>query len=188
MTTTTREQVRADHRESATVAAWPAYRIFAVALGFQLFHLLEHVVQVAQGKFLGIKPAHGILGSFFDLEWVHFIYNWGLFVLLIVATVAVVREGKIRPPLGWLFLGATLAVQSYHVLEHTVKIYQHISTGADPAPGILGQIYDIIWLHFTFNVIVTATMIAAFVWLGLYGEWAPGFRSAVRRLVRRQAS
>lgn len=187
MTTTTREQVRADHRESTRVAAWPSYRIFAVALGFQLFHLLEHIVQVAQGKFLGIKPAHGILGSFFDLEWVHFIYNWGLYALLIVATIAVIREGKIRPPLGWLFLGATIAVQSYHVVEHTVKIYQHITTGADPAPGILGQIFDLIWLHFWFNVIVTVGMIGAFIGLGLYGEFKPGFNTAVRRLVRRPA-
>ena len=36
--------------------------------------------------------------------------------------------------------GAALAVQSYHVLEHTVKIIQHVSTGIDPAPGILGQV------------------------------------------------
>ena len=160
----------ASARGTAT-AAWPAATIFAAALVVQLFHLLEHVVQVAQGKFLGIKPAHGLLGSFFDLEWVHFIYNWGLFAILIVATIAVLREGRTRPAVGWLALGAALAVQTYHVLEHAVKIYQHITTGIDPAPGILGQIYDLIWLHFDINVIVTAAMVAAFFGLGLNREW-----------------
>jgi uncharacterized membrane protein YwaF len=146
-----------------------------LALVLQVFHDLEHIAQVAQGKFLGIKPAHGILGSLFDLEWVHFFYNWGLYALLLVATLAVVRERRIRPPLGWLFLGATLAVQSYHVLEHTVKLAQHLSTGIDPAPGILGQIYDLIWLHFDFNVIVTICMVGAFIGLGLAREvaWLP---------------
>ena len=172
MSTTATEVTRA----LPSPAVWSTGRIFAIALVFQLVHMLEHVVQVAQGKFLGIKPAHGILGSFFDLEWVHFLYNWGLYALLIVATVAVVRERRVHPPVGWLFLGATLAVQSYHVLEHTVKIIQHISTGIDPAPGILGQIYDLIWLHFDFNVIVTVGMVGAFVGLGLSREVSWSFR------------
>jgi hypothetical protein len=162
---------RTGSNRGAVTAAWPAATIFAAALVVQLFHLLEHVVQVAQGKFLGIKPAHGLLGSFFDLEWVHFIYNWGLYAILVVATIAVLRESRVRPPLGWLALGAALAVQTYHVLEHTVKIVQHVSTGIDPAPGILGQIYDLIWLHFDINVVVTAAMVAAFYWLGLNREW-----------------
>jgi len=183
--TTARGQVGSTSGEAAAVGVWPASRIFAAALVLQLFHLLEHVVQVAQGKFLGIKPAHGILGSFFDLEWVHFLYNWGLFIALIVATIAVMRERRIRPPVGWLVLGATLAVQSYHVVEHTVKIVQHVTTGIDPAPGILGQIFDLIWLHFDFNLIVTLLMIGAFVWLGLYAEVAPGARSGLSRLLRR---
>ena len=170
MAVTTREQEFARDKTARTAPAWSTARIFAVALGLQLFHLLEHVVQVAQAKFLNIKPAHGILGSFFDLEWVHFIYNWGLFALLIVATIAVIRDNRVRPPLGWLFLGATLAVQAYHVLEHTVKIIQHVSTGIDPAPGILGQIYDLIWLHFDFNVLVTVLMIGSFYALGLRRE------------------
>ena len=180
MTTATRGTVKVEDRDSAMVGAWPAAKIFGVALGLQLFHLLEHVVQVAQGKFLGIKPAHGILGSFFDLEWVHFLYNWGLFLLLVVATIAVVREKKVRNPIGWMFLGATLAVQTYHTLEHNVKIYQHITTGIDPAPGILGQIFDLIWLHFDFNLIVTICMIGAFVYLGLAKEVTPGLKKFFR--------
>jgi hypothetical protein len=163
---------------------WPAAYIFAFALALQLFHQLEHFVQVAQAKFLGIKPAHGILGSFVDLEWVHFVYNSGLLILLLLATAAVLRDRRVRPPVGWLFLGGTLAVQTYHQLEHVAKIVQHVQTGADPAPGILGFVVDLVWLHFTINAVVTILMIGAFYYLGLFQEVRPAGRAAVAVLVR----
>ena len=166
------------------ITRWPTSQIFAAALALQLFHQLEHVVQVAQAKFLGIKPAHGLLGSWVDLEWVHFVYNNGLYVLLVLATLAVLRERRVRPPIGWLWLGAVLAVQTYHVFEHVVKIAQHLSTGADPAPGILGFVIDLVWLHFAINLVVTVCMIGAFVGLGMLQEVLPSARTAARALVR----
>lgn len=160
------------------IQPWAAWQIFGAALALQLFHQLEHVVQVAQAKLLGIKPAHGILGSLVDLEWVHFVYNNGLYILLVIATVAVLRDRRIRPPVGWLWLGATLAVQTYHVFEHIVKIAQHLTTGADPAPGILGFVIDLVWLHFSINMVVTICMIGAFVSLGMYHEFRPSAQAA----------
>ena len=160
------------------IQLWSPARIFGAALALQLFHQLEHVVQLAQAKVLNIKPAHGILGSFVDLEWVHFVYNNGLYVLLLVATATLLSDRRIRPPAGWLWLGATLAIQTYHVFEHVVKIAQHLTTGADPAPGILGFVVDLVWLHFTINLAVTACMIGAFVRLGLWHELQPGVRAA----------
>ena len=159
------------------IQSWEAWRIFAAALALQLFHQLEHVVQVAQAKVFGIKPAHGILGSIVDLEWVHFVYNSGLYILLVIATVLLLRDRRIRPPVGWLWLGAALAVQTYHVFEHVVKIAQHVTTGADPAPGILGFVIDLVWLHFSINLAVTVCMIGAFVGLGMYKEFRPAARS-----------
>src|SRR5688500_738396 len=147
---------------------WPTAQIFAAALALQLFHMLEHFVQVAQAKVLGIRPAHGILGSWIDLEWVHFVYNAGLFVLLVLSTLTVLRDPRIRPPAGWLWLGGVLAVQTYHTVEHIVKITQHLQTGADPAPGILGFVIDLAWLHFIFNALVTIGMVGAFFKLGFY--------------------
>lgn len=164
------------------IQSWDAWRIFAAALALQLFHQLEHVVQVAQAKVFGIKPAHGILGSLVDLEWVHFVYNNGLYILMVIATVIVLRDRRIRPPIGWLWLGAALAVQTYHVFEHVVKIAQHITTGADPAPGILGFVVDLVWLHFSINLAVTVCMIGAFVGLGMYKEFRPAARS-IRQVV-----
>jgi hypothetical protein len=173
-------------RSLSDVTTWPASSIFLVALALQLFHQLEHVVQVAQAKVLGIKPAHGILGSLVDLEWVHFVYNSGLYILLLIAAAALLRDNRIRPPLGWLWLGGVLAVQTYHVLEHVVKIVQHVQTGADPAPGILGFTIDLVWLHFTINAIVTIAMIFAFYTLGLNRDAAPTGRAIARTLVRPQ--
>ena len=63
MRTNAGELLRSDALRSTSTPVWSTARIFVLALVLQLFHLLEHVVQVAQGKFLGIKPAHGILGS-----------------------------------------------------------------------------------------------------------------------------
>jgi hypothetical protein len=185
MSSATESLRRADRGQARAVARmWPASYIFAFALALQLFHQLEHFVQVAQAKFLGIKPAHGILGSVVDLEWVHFVYNSGLLILLLLATVAVLRDRRVRPPVGWLFLGATLAVQTYHQLEHVAKIVQHVQTGADPAPGILGFVIDLVWLHFTINAVVTVCMIGAFYSLGLYQEVLPAGRAAAAVLVR----
>ena len=178
---TTTEGIDGDRTaDDAAMTRRSAAPIFAVALTIQSFHMLEHVVQVVQAKFLGIKPAHGLLGSIVDHEWVHFVYNMGLYALLILGTVALLREGRTRTPAGWLWLGAALAVQSYHSIEHIVKIVQHVRTGADPAPGILGQIFDLIWLHFTFNAIVTICMVGAFVGLGLHREVAPAVRAGLR--------
>jgi len=37
--------------------------------------MVEHVAQVIQKFLLGFDKAHGLLGSAFDFEWVHFIYK-----------------------------------------------------------------------------------------------------------------
>jgi hypothetical protein len=146
----------------------PAALIFALALVVQSLHQVEHTAQLLQSEVLRIRPAHGLFGSIFDLEWVHVAYNGGLYLVLLLTTVALLRGAAARPPLGWLLLGALLAVQTYHVIEHTVKIIQHVETGADPAPGILGRIFDLIWLHFSINVIVLGLMAGAFLALGLH--------------------
>jgi hypothetical protein len=112
------------------------------------------------------------------------VYNAGLFVLLVLSTLTVLRDPRIRPPAGWLWLGGVLAVQTYHTFEHIVKITQHLQTGADPAPGILGFVIDLVWLHFIFNALVTIGMVGAFFKLGFYHELQPSAQVATRRLAR----
>lgn len=38
----------------------------------QAAHMVEHVAQVVQKFLLRMSEAHGLLGSIFDVEWVHF--------------------------------------------------------------------------------------------------------------------
>ncbi|HVA85628.1 MAG TPA: hypothetical protein VNF73_04820 [Candidatus Saccharimonadales bacterium] len=64
-----------------------------------------------------------------------------------------------RSRAGWRWLAAALVSQSYHELEHVVKIAQRIQSGIDPAPGMLGNFFNLIWLHFTFNPILTVLMV-----------------------------
>jgi len=70
-----------------------------------------------------------------------------------------------RSRAGWRRLAAALVFQSYHELGHVVKIAQHMKiaqhtqSGIDLAPGILGNFFNLIWLHSTFNRILTVLMV-----------------------------
>lgn len=119
--------------------------------------MVEHILQVMQ-KSLDISPAHGLIGAF-NLEWVHFIYNAVYLILLgvlfVVVAVKRVFPSRIpsRVPLLSFFLFLVI-VQGYHVVEHTVKLQQHLATGLQGTPGILGAHIDLIWFHFFLNLSV----------------------------------
>jgi hypothetical protein len=66
---------------------------------------------------------------------------------------------------AWLvlgLLGLALAGQAYHSLEHVVKIVQFLETGRNGTPGVLGQWIPVVWLHFAFNTLIYAPLLAAF--------------------------
>jgi parallel beta-helix repeat protein len=136
----------------------------AVGLAIQTFHMGEHFVQVFRVHFDGVPSRGGIVGSVVDTEWVHFAYN-----LAVLTGVVAVIAARFR---GWhpsghadigdgLLVVATL-IQSYHVVEHSVKLTQHIVTGAKVNPGILGGPIDLVWLHFVINLAVYAGLAGAF--------------------------
>lgn len=116
----------------------------------------EHLVQMAQVYWWAMprSQSHGVLGEIFDLEWVHLAYNSLFLAGLVVPFVLrgrVLRE-RARGPVWSLFVaGAT--IQAYHEIEHFVKIGQHLN-GATPAPGILGSLVDLVFLHLMFNLVV----------------------------------
>ena len=134
-------------------------------LGFaaQSFHMLEHVVQVVQVYVFDGERRSGLLGSAVDTESVHFIYN----VAVLAFMVWVWR--RLRPRMGspsagerrWLpwFFAATV-IQAYHLLEHGVKMYQHLAIGLDPAPGLVGGRLGLVWFHFGINLAVYAGLAA----------------------------
>ncbi|MDP9405752.1 MAG: hypothetical protein M3O86_04000, partial [Actinomycetota bacterium] len=60
---------------------------------------------------------------------------------------------------SWLL--AALAIQSYHVVEHVVKVSQHLRLGVATAPGLLGGRVGLVAFHFAVNLAVTAGLVPA---------------------------
>lgn len=164
--TAARNGVRLDERECAVVLGG--------ALVIQALHMVEHVAQVIQKFALHVSKPHGIIGVL-DLEWVHFFYNAGL--LLLLAYLAVRHSGIIRRKGGgaMIVFYATLVWQSYHMVEHVVKILQHIETGLQGTPGVLGTTLNVILLHFYMNLGVLVGVGVSFFWLGMHRQLLAAF-------------
>jgi hypothetical protein len=158
------------------VLSRPSVRlVFAtlVLVLIQTGHMAEHLAQVTQKFTLALKPAHGLVGAA-DLEWVHVFYNSAVLIAMAVLFVGAGfhRRGSwpwTRPVLVYVF-GATLALQSYHMVEHVVKIRQHIETGIQGTPGILGPFFDIALLHYYLNVIVYLPIVLVFLGYGMHHD------------------
>ncbi len=138
--------------------------LFTGLLAVMLAHELEHVVQVAQKDVVGAtcpNDCRGALGFIFDVEWVHFAYNVSIFA----AVGALVAVFRLREP----FLLAGLALQGYHVVEHSLKLEQWLTNGhRSPTPGLLGQHVSLVELHFVFNSAVFVLVTAGYFRLGLH--------------------
>jgi hypothetical protein len=160
---------QANARRVATTAIPAA---LAVGLVIQTFHMGEHFVQVFRVHFDGVPSKGGIVGSVVDTEWVHFTYNLAVLVGL-AAVVAARFRGWVprgRVDIGDGLLAVATLMQSYHVVEHSVKLTQHLVTGAKVNPGILGGPIDLVWLHFVINLAVYAGFAGALL---AYQWWRP---------------
>lgn len=140
----------------------------------QTFHMLEHGVQVFQVYVADAETRSGLVGSVADTEWVHFLYNTGVLAFLVWAWWAL---GRASPALGRPassgFLLAALVIQVYHQVEHTTKLIQHLGTGVDPAPGLIGHVVDLVWFHYGINLAVYAGIAVALApWLS---DWIRGW-------------
>jgi hypothetical protein len=131
-------------------------RLFPIVVLVMAAHEAEHVAQVTQQNALENScPVHcrGALGFIFDIEWVHFAYNTT--ILIALAAFAYFLRNK------WLI--AALAVQSYHEIEHIVRLDQWFASGHKaPQPGIIGAHVDLIQLHAALNTIVFVLVLVAF--------------------------
>ncbi len=161
-----------------------ANAFFAVLVAVMAGHESEHVAQVLQKDALARNCARGdcrgLLGFIFDLEWIHFVYNASILAALVVLLVSYrlwERRWRDVAPLWTLFLLTGIAVQGYHVVEHTAKIVQWTSNGhVAPTPGLLGkplgpphgQNFSLIELHFAFNTVVFVLVLAGFFGLGIH--------------------
>lgn len=141
--------------------------IFMATVVIQSLHMVEHIAQVIQKFGLGWKEAHGIIGVL-DLEWVHFIYNTALLITLYILFFKYSRLLKAGGNVLYGIFVADVVLQSYHVIEHLVKINQHLQTGQQGTPGILGNFVNPILFHFWMNLAVLALITIPFVGLRIY--------------------
>ncbi len=61
-------------------------------------------------------------------------------------------------------LAAALVIQAAHVVEHVAQVVQKFVLGYTVAPGFLGSVFDLEWVHFTFNTALELALIVIFVW------------------------
>lgn len=129
---------RADARRYGRTAM-----LLSALLVAQGFHAVEHIAQWTQYHLLGwtARASTGLLSPA-NAEWVHFVWNW-LVVLVVLALVA----GGMRNIWAWLLLAWALA----HTFEHTYLMVRHLlvlnelgqlgvrGITAQGLPGILGR-------------------------------------------------
>lgn len=142
--------------------------LLLVSLAVQSFHMLEHMLQVYRVHVDGVPSKGGIVGPAVEAEWIHFFYNTTVFVG--IAAVATARARGWSPgrdlPRGDALLGTAVVFQGYHVVEHSTKLIQHLTTGSKVNPGIAGAFVDLPLFHYGLNIIVyVAFLSAAIVYL-----------------------
>lgn len=146
------------------------------ALVLQGLHFVEHIAQVTQRFFLDLPEAHGILGAALDTEWVHFAYNLALLVSLwgLLFAYRLHHEPTWTERSRWYHLALlfTATLQLYHMVEHVVKVAQHVTTACASCPGLLGATVNLVWLHFFINLLVLVPMAVAVIGFALAGTSA----------------
>jgi hypothetical protein len=139
--------------------------LFTLLLAVMAGHESEHVAQILQKDALAApcpNDCRGLLGFVFDLEWVHFLYNTSIELVLVGL---IVGFGLWREPL----LLSAAGVQGYHVVEHSEKLAQWFANGRhSPTPGILGHHFSLVELHFALNSLVFLLVVGGYLSLGLH--------------------
>ncbi len=157
-----RRRRRLAGRGGRTVASG-AVAVLLAGFVVQSFHMVEHVVQVIQVYVQDAQVRRGLAGAAFDTEWVHFGYNLAVLLFLVWAWRMTARlDPAWRPAAaGYGFVLSALVIQTYHLAEHVAKILQHVTSGLDPAPGLIGDQFGLVWFHFGINLAVYAGFVIA---------------------------
>jgi hypothetical protein len=148
------------------------YFMTAVVL-IQGGHVVEHVIQLVQVFVLAVpeEEALGLLGYVVQFngteEWLHLGYN-SFYLLALYALI--LPLWRITPAvLSWwgfaFYIGASVWIETWHIVEHGVIIANVIANQGCPCPGIgdvaLG-LSDTI-LHFVYNAIAYAGLVYAYL-------------------------
>ncbi len=171
-----------------TLPTW-IHILFAFLLVEQFFHQAEHVTQIYQFRILGLAPtsSRGFLW-FLDDEWNHFVFNGlyftGLLLVFAVMIRALIRQHVQRNVANVGFIYAFLILEGWHMVEHTVRIVQHVQGLCDQCPGILDPLTGInrLYLHFFFNLFALLLPSVSFVWYGVTAELKRRFTSRTKKI------
>jgi len=136
---------------------------FTSTLLIQLFHEVEHILQILQKYAWHWTKYPGLLGQWFDFEWVHVLYNGALWIALLASWITHRKNPGIwrGSALAALALTFVVVFQGYHWFEHLVRLVQYYHGNPKPL-GLLGQIFPVLELHFWLNSIVSTAMIVAY--------------------------
>ena len=126
----------------------------------------------------GIPNGAGIVGSLFDAVPVHFVYNTAFLALLVWTYLLLGMPRGGRQQYGTLvFALLTFAVvwQSWHELEHIVKMVQYYQFGhlnsvggiLAIGPGAIFPLFNNVWLHFWYNTIAYIPIVIAYFASGM---------------------
>ncbi|MBK7201531.1 hypothetical protein [Candidatus Amarolinea dominans] len=137
---------------------------FIVTLVIQAFHASEHILQMLQKYVWHLTRFPGLLGVWFDFEWIHLLMNLAILLSLLATWILYTKNpGMWRDSaLADAMLAFLLYFQGYHVLD-THPRPGIPAGGALPTPGILGRIFPVLEFHFFLNAVLTTAMIVAFV-------------------------
>jgi hypothetical protein len=137
--------------------------LFYVLAVTQTGHFFEHVAQMVQIHVLRLTgdSARGVFGAL-DIEWVHFIFNTWVIVLIPILLWQFKRN-------SWLWVAAILS--GWHEIEHVVIMSTYLATGLVGTPGLLargglvggGLPLGRADLHFLYNLVETGPLVVAFV-------------------------
>lgn len=97
--------------------------LLSIVLTTQGVHTIEHFVQWAQYHILywPMRQASGLLSPA-NAEWVHFVWNW----LVLLVVVALIMGGMRN---GWAYL--LLGVATAHTIEHTYLFVRYLAVLAE---------------------------------------------------------
>jgi hypothetical protein len=157
--------------------------LFAEMMVLQGIHEVEHIVQLAQRTLLGIGNGAGMLGSAFDIEPVHMVYNVAFLALLSAVYLGCRRDigaiPKNRSQVMTL-LKVSFFFQIWHTVEHVVKMWQYFESGVNGTPGIFGYWIPVVYLHLGYNTALYVPVLIAFFIGGFHIASAEVVRTALR--------
>ena len=150
---------------------WLVFMTAVVAI--QGGHMVEHIVQLLQVSIFDVPDdeALGLLGYVIQFngteEWLHLGYNASYLVALYALILPLWRitPAVLSKWAFWFFMGASVWLETWHMVEHGVIISHVIANGGCPCPGIgdvaLG-LSDTV-LHFFYNLVAYAGVAYAYV-------------------------